>query len=171
MFTLCVCDYDSDVGRSGGTLARFQAASWLHMDDLWLITEVQSLLNSGELQEPINGHVVQAVHVEMWKMDSRAWSCNDGSTLLMQITLEVECRTSHGPPYTLHLAHKDTRLHMRTWVGWVCKFLFSFHPKLLINAPLRVHKYFMRIPRQWAEWLYMMMSRLTNHNQANARIL
>ena len=32
-------------------------------------------------------------------------SCNDGSTLLMQITLKVKCRTSHGPPYALHLAH------------------------------------------------------------------
>lgn len=49
-----------------------QAASRLHMDDLWLIAEVQSLLNSGELQEPVNGHVVQAVCVKMGKMNLRA---------------------------------------------------------------------------------------------------
>lgn len=42
------------------------------MDDLWPITEVQSLLNSGELQEPVNGHVVQAVCVKMGKMNLRA---------------------------------------------------------------------------------------------------
>lgn len=35
-----------------------QMASSLHMDDLWLIVEVQSLLNSSKLQEPVNGHVV-----------------------------------------------------------------------------------------------------------------
>lgn len=72
MFALCLCDYNSDVRRSRDRLAHFQAASWLYMDDLWLITEVQSLLNSSELQEPINGHVVQVVHVEMWKMNLRA---------------------------------------------------------------------------------------------------
>lgn len=49
------------------------------------------------------------------------WSYNYGSTLLIQITLEVKCRTSHGPPYTLHLAHKDTRLHMGAWVSFVHK--------------------------------------------------
>lgn len=42
------------------------------MDDLWLIAEVQSLSGSGELQEPGNGHVVQAVHVKMGKMNLRA---------------------------------------------------------------------------------------------------
>lgn len=42
------------------------------MDDLWLIAEVQGLLNSGELKEPVNGHVVQAVHVKMGKMNLRA---------------------------------------------------------------------------------------------------
>lgn len=45
---------------------------WLHVDDLWLIAEVQSLSGSGELQEPGNGHVVQAVHVKMGKMNLRA---------------------------------------------------------------------------------------------------
>lgn len=41
----------------------------LHMDDLWLIAEVQSLLNSSELQQPVNGHVVQPVCVKMDKMN------------------------------------------------------------------------------------------------------
>lgn len=41
----------------------------LHMDDLWLIAEVQSLLNPSELQQPVNGHVVQAVCVKMGKMN------------------------------------------------------------------------------------------------------
>ncbi len=39
------------------------------------------------------------------------------------------------------------------FITWVCKFLLSLHPKLLINAPLRVHVYFIRVPRQWAERL------------------
>lgn len=141
------------------------------MEDLRLIAEVQSLLNSGELQEPVDGHVVQAVHVEMGEINLGAWSCNDGSTLLMHVPLEVECRASHGPPYTLQLSHKDTRLHMGARMGRVGICLLSLHPKLLINAPLRVHVYFMRIPRQRAEWLYVTMSRLTNHNQSNVSIL
>ena len=51
--------------------AQFQAASWLYMDDLWPIAKVQSLLNSSELQEPGNGHMVQAVCVIMGKMNLR----------------------------------------------------------------------------------------------------
>lgn len=35
----------------------------------------------------------------------------------------------------------------------LCKFLLSLHSKHLINAPLRVHVYFMRIRRQRAERL------------------
>lgn len=50
----------------------FKQTRWLHMNDCWLITEVQSLLNPSELQEPVNGHVVQAVHVRMGKMNPRA---------------------------------------------------------------------------------------------------
>lgn len=72
------------------------------------------------------------------------WSCNDCSTLLMQITLEVECRTSHGPPYTLHLAHKDARLHMRTRVGFVHKntktqLLINYHSRVCCNGFLQSH--------------------------------
>jgi len=44
-------------------------AAQLHMDDLWLVAEVQSLLKSGVLQEPVDGHVVQPVHVEMGEMN------------------------------------------------------------------------------------------------------
>lgn len=40
------------------------------------------------------------------------WPCNDGSTLLMQVTLKIEHGARHGPPYALHMAHKNTRLHM-----------------------------------------------------------
>lgn len=55
----------------------------LHMDDLWLNGEVQGLLDSGELKQPVNGHVVQPIHVKMGEMNLRARSCNNGSTLLM----------------------------------------------------------------------------------------
>lgn len=47
-------------------------ASQLHMDDLGFIAEVQSALNTGELQQPVNGHVVQMVHVKMAEMHLRA---------------------------------------------------------------------------------------------------
>lgn len=43
------------------------------MYDLWLVTEVHSLLYSGELQEPGNGHVVKMVHIKMGKMNLRAY--------------------------------------------------------------------------------------------------
>lgn len=49
-----------------------KAACWLHMNNLWFIAEVHSLLNSCKLQEPVNGHVVQAVCVKMAKMYLRA---------------------------------------------------------------------------------------------------
>lgn len=45
----------------------------LHMYDLWLIAEVQSLLNSSKLQQPVNGHVVQPVCVKMGKMNLCAY--------------------------------------------------------------------------------------------------
>lgn len=38
------------------------------MDDLRLAAEVHCVINSGVLQQPINGHVVQAVCVKMRKM-------------------------------------------------------------------------------------------------------
>lgn len=38
------------------------------MDDLWLAAEVHRVINSGVLQQPVYGHVVQAVCVEMRKM-------------------------------------------------------------------------------------------------------
>lgn len=78
-----IFDNISKIGRYGNTVSHSKVVSWLHMDDLWFIIEVQSLLNSGKLQKPVYGHVVQAVHVKMAKMNCRAWSCNDGSTLLM----------------------------------------------------------------------------------------
>lgn len=40
------------------------------MDDLWLAAEVNCLINSSVLQQPVYGHVVQAVCVEMRKMYS-----------------------------------------------------------------------------------------------------
>lgn len=40
------------------------------MDDLWL-AEIQCLLNSSELEEPVDGHVVEAVAIKMAKMDLR----------------------------------------------------------------------------------------------------
>lgn len=52
--------------------AHFQVVSWLYVDDLWLIVEVQSLLDSSKLHEPGDGHVVQTVHVKMGKMNLRA---------------------------------------------------------------------------------------------------
>lgn len=51
-------------------------ATWLYVQDLWLIAEVQSLLNTSELQEPVDGHVIQAVHVKMGEMDLGAWTKN-----------------------------------------------------------------------------------------------
>lgn len=111
-------------------------------------------------------------------------SYNDGSTLLMWIALKIECRTSHGPPHTLHLAHKSTRLDMGTRLCWVhkhkssqnelththtpiglcdfillphtraCERLLSLHPQLVVNAPLWVHVYFIRIAREQAKLLH-----------------
>lgn len=37
----------------------------LQMDDLWLAAEVHCVMNAGVLQQPVNGHVVQAVCVKM----------------------------------------------------------------------------------------------------------
>lgn len=45
------------------------------------------------------------------------WSCNDCSTLLMEVTLKVKYRASHGSPNTLHLSRKNTRFHMWTRLG------------------------------------------------------
>lgn len=44
----------------------------LNINDLRLIAKVQSVMNSGELQEPVDGHVVQVVRVEMGKMNPGA---------------------------------------------------------------------------------------------------
>lgn len=41
------------------------------MHDLWL-AEIQCLLNSSEVQEPVNGHMVEAIAIKMAKMDLRA---------------------------------------------------------------------------------------------------
>lgn len=38
------------------------------MENLWLVAEVHRVINSGVLQQPVYGHVVQAVCVEMCKM-------------------------------------------------------------------------------------------------------
>lgn len=37
------------------------------MHDLWL-AEIQRLLNSSELEEPVNGHVVKAIGIKMAEM-------------------------------------------------------------------------------------------------------
>lgn len=37
----------------------------LQMDDLWLAAEVHCVMNASMLQQPVNGHVVQAVCVKM----------------------------------------------------------------------------------------------------------
>lgn len=40
----------------------------LQMDNLWLAVEVHCVINPSMLQQPVNGHVVQAVCVKMRKM-------------------------------------------------------------------------------------------------------
>lgn len=88
-------------------------------------------------------------------------------------------------------------LPMHGNVTWVNKCLLPFHPKLLINVPIGVYVYFIRIPCQQAEGLWeptphqhhrkvwnkaqrwlkesthfnMIMRRLTDHNQPNASTL
>lgn len=63
-YRLCIVAYVTPWGEAPTQVARL-----LHVDDLWLIAEVQSLLNSSKLQEPVNGHVVQAVCIKMRKMN------------------------------------------------------------------------------------------------------
>lgn len=46
---------------------QIQDAFSLQVDDLWL-AEIQCLLNSSELEEPVDGHVVEAIGIEMAKM-------------------------------------------------------------------------------------------------------
>lgn len=46
------------------------------MNDFRLIAEVNRFLSSCKLKEPVDGHVVQAVHVKMGKMDFGA--CREG---------------------------------------------------------------------------------------------
>lgn len=188
------------------------------MDDLWLITEVQSLLNSSELQEPVYGHVVQTVCVEMWKMNLRACKKNKSGGKMrneehLQRNVQTEKQKSllgpamMAPPcwcrspwksnaglvmalhmlfiwpiiipdftwglgfaeyITIHTHTQRTQFsincHLRT--SWLIlpsycycftrlwEFLLSLHPELLKNAPLWVHIYFIRIPRQRAERLH-----------------
>lgn len=46
----------------------FYPVTPLQMDDLWLAAEVHCVIHSSVLQQPVNGHVVQAVCVKMGKM-------------------------------------------------------------------------------------------------------
>lgn len=60
------------------------------MDDLWFITEVQSVLNSSELKEPGDGHVIQVVHIKVTKMNVRACKKREGNKEIKKIS-EAEC--------------------------------------------------------------------------------
>lgn len=60
------------------------------MDDLWLAAEVHRVFNSSVLQQPVYGHVVQAVCVEMRKMylctcESRGIAKNKYTVLMRQL--------------------------------------------------------------------------------------
>lgn len=49
-------------------MIQITSGATLQMDDLWLAAEVHRVINSGVLQQPVYGHVVQAVCVKMCKM-------------------------------------------------------------------------------------------------------
>lgn len=58
---------DVDITYGKKNPPQIQDAVSLHMDDLWL-AEIQCLLNSSELEEPVDGHVVEAIGIKMAKM-------------------------------------------------------------------------------------------------------
>lgn len=68
------------------------------------------MLNSHQLQNEVDGLVVQPVPVEVHEVDGVTWTHNEGSALLGWVALEIEEWSRHCPPQAPEAAREEAGL-------------------------------------------------------------